>query len=74
MPDAVIGHGPIIYYDPYTTRRDQLTPAFSKNIQYLYQNEYRFIWKFHEERELKPFLVDLGSLHDIAEVVALADE
>lgn len=74
LPDAVIGHGPINYYDPYTTPRDHLMPAFSKNIQYLYQNEYRFIWQFHEERELKPFMVDLGSLHDIAEVVALADE
>lgn len=70
----MIGHGPINYYDPYTTPRDQLMPAFSKNIQYLYQNEYRFIWQFHEERELKPFLVDLGSLHNIAEMVELADD
>lgn len=74
LPDAEIAHGPINYYDPFTTPRDQLIPAFSKNIKYLYQNEYRFIWKFHEERELKPFLVDLGPLDDIAEVVALADE
>ena len=73
LPDAVIGHGPIQYYDPYTTRRDQLMPAFSKNIKYLYQNEYRFIWQFHEERELTPFIVDLGSLHDIAEVVELVE-
>ncbi|NKM58482.1 hypothetical protein GFL21_28980 [Rhizobium anhuiense] len=74
LPDAVIGHGPIAYYDPYTTRRNQLIPAFSKNIKYLYQNEYRFIWQFPEERELTPFLVDLGLLHDIAEVVELAAE
>jgi len=74
LPDAVIGHGPIQYYDPYTTRRDELMPAFSKNIKYLYQNEYRFTWQFQEERELKPFLVELGPLHDIAEIVELADE
>ena len=74
LPDAVIGHGSILYYDPYTTRREQLVAAFSKNFKYLYQNEYRFIWQFCEERELKPFFVDLGPLHDIAEVVELADE
>ncbi|MCX5497226.1 hypothetical protein OSH11_21165 [Kaistia dalseonensis] len=74
LPDAEIRHGTISYYDPYTTRHDQLIPAFSKNIIYLYQNEYRFIWQLHEERELKPFLIDLGSLDDIAEVVELASE
>lgn len=72
LPDAVIGHGPCVYYDPYTTQRDQLIPAFSKNIKYLYQNEYRFIWQFPDQRELQSFAVDLGPLHDIAEVVELA--
>lgn len=61
------------YYDPYTVRRDQLTPMYSKNLRYLYQNEYRFIWTVPSgATDLPPFFVELGPLTDIAEFYELA--
>lgn len=65
-------HGELNYYDPYTIRREQLTPMFSKNIRYLYQNEYRFAWTMPEDSMLAPFFVELGPLDDIAEIFELA--
>jgi hypothetical protein len=62
----------LLYYDPYTTRREQLTPMFSKNIRYLYQNEYRFAWMMPEGSTLASFFVELGPLDDIAECLEFA--
>jgi hypothetical protein len=73
LPDGQLSDGPIDYYDPYTTPREQLVPIFNKQFRFLYQNEYRFAWKVSEEREpLKQFFIELGSLHDIAECYVLA--
>ncbi|HMM44087.1 MAG TPA: hypothetical protein PKE41_00460, partial [Candidatus Macondimonas sp.] len=44
----------------------------SKNIRYLYQNEYRFAWTMPEDSMLAPFFVELGPLDDIAEIFELA--
>lgn len=63
---------PLKYYDPYTTRREQLTPIFNKNIRYLCQNEYRFAWTMPEDSTLASFFVELGPLDDIAECLELA--
>lgn len=71
-PSGRYEHRGIGYYDPYTTQRNQLVPAFSKNIKYLYQNEYRFVWWMPESEALDPFFVELGSLEDIATIVELA--
>ncbi len=72
-PDLASQHGPCVYYDPYTVRRDQLTPMYSKNLRYLYQNEYRFIWTVPPEAtDFPPFFVELGPLKDIAEFYELA--
>ncbi|PDQ22396.1 hypothetical protein CN311_03700 [Mesorhizobium sanjuanii] len=71
-PNVRFEHRGIGYYDPYTTRRDQLTPAFSKNLKYLYQNEYRFVWWMPEGETFDPFFVELGSIEDIATIVELA--
>jgi hypothetical protein len=73
LPKGCMTDGPIRYYDPYTVRREQLVPIFSKHFRFMYQNEYRFAWAVPEEREpLKQFFVELGSLHDIAECYELA--
>jgi hypothetical protein len=64
--------GPLKYYDPYTVRREQLVPIFSKHFRYMYQNEYRFAWTVPEGEPLKPFFAELGPLHDIAEFLELA--
>lgn len=62
----------LLYYDPYTIQREQLMPIFSKNIRYLYQNEYRFAWMMPEGSTLASFFVELGPLDDIAECLELA--
>jgi hypothetical protein len=72
-PDLSSEHGPCVYYDPYTVRREQLTPMYSKNLRYLYQNEYRFIWTVPAgTTDLSTFFVELGPLTDIAEFYELA--
>lgn len=72
IPLATMKHGPLHYYDEYTTQRHQLVPIFSKGISYLYQNEYRFAWSQPEGKALQPFFVELGPLHDFAEFLELA--
>lgn len=72
-PDLSSKRGPCVYYDPYTVRREQLTPMYSKNLRYLYQNEYRFIWTVPPETtDLSTFFVELGPLANIAEFYELA--
>jgi hypothetical protein len=60
-------HGPVTYYDPYTVQKSQLRSIFSKNLKYLYQNEYRFAWNMPAGIALAPFFVELGPLDDIAQ-------
>jgi len=72
LPKGSITDGPLKYYDPYNVRREQLVPIFSKHFRYLYQNEYRFAWTVVEGEPLKPFFVELGPLHNIAEFLELA--
>jgi hypothetical protein len=52
LPKASMKAGPLRYYDPYTVRREQLVPIFSKHFRYLYQNEYRFAWTVPEGEPL----------------------
>ena len=71
LPKQNMTDGPLRYYDPYTIRREELVPIFSKHFRYLYQNEYRFAWDAPSGETIKPFFVELGPLHDIAEVLEL---
>ena len=71
-PRAILKESPLRYYDPYTIRRDQLVPIFSKNFRYTYQNEYRMSWIVQDSEPLQPFFVELGALADLASVVELA--
>jgi hypothetical protein len=72
LPEGSMTDGPLRYYDPYTIRREQLVPIFSKHFRYLYQNEYRFAWTVPKGEPLNPIFVELGPLHDIAEFLELA--
>ncbi|TCM51030.1 hypothetical protein C8J36_11037 [Rhizobium sp. PP-F2F-G48] len=67
VPSGEVIDGPLSYYDPYTIRRDQLIPIFSKNLRYLYQNEYRFAWTMPAGSALEPFFIEIGPMSDIAE-------
>lgn len=72
-PELVSQHGPCLYYDPYTVRREQLRPMYSKNIRYLYQNECRLVWTVSPgTTDLPAFFIELGPLTDIAEFYELA--
>jgi hypothetical protein len=72
LPTGRMTDGPLRYYDPYTVRREELGPIFSKHFRYLYQNEYRFAWVVPRAEPLKQFFVNLGPLHVIADFVELA--
>jgi len=72
LPTSAMTDGGLSYYDPYMVGREQLVPIFSKHFRYLYQNEYRFAWTVPNGEPLKPFFVELGALHDIAEFLELA--
>jgi hypothetical protein len=67
IPTSTSIHRPVRYYDPYTVQRNQLTPIFSKNLRYLYQNEYRFAWRIPAGEAPTAFFVELGPLDDIAQ-------
>lgn len=57
----------VSYYDPYTTDRDKIKPIFTKNFNFLHQNEYRFAWKSDKPPVHESIFPVLGSLQDIAE-------
>ncbi len=67
LPDSPMQDRPLAYYDPYTVRRNQIFPIFTKNIKFLYQNEYRFAWTAPKGTALDPIYPVLGPLTDIAE-------
>lgn len=72
-PELVSQHGPCLYYDPYTVQRARLRPMYSKNIRYLYQNEYRFVFTLPPGvTDFPAFFIELGPLTDIAEFYELA--
>lgn len=73
LPGWTMKDGPLAYYDPYTTRREQLVPIFSKNFRYLHQNEYRFAWSSSDGQPTSTALFPvLGPLSDIAEYYEIA--
>ena len=62
------------YYDPYNVDRSQLRAGISKQFSYLYQNEFRFIWRVEpDDAPLSPFMVELGSIEDISSVYLRTD-
>lgn len=69
LPASHVTDGGLSYYDPYLVRREHLIPIFSKHFRYMYQNEYRFAWTVAGGEPLKPFFVELGALHGIADIL-----
>jgi hypothetical protein len=65
---------PVIYVDPFL-----LSPVtevsevhFCKHFRYAYQTEFRLVLAPVSSDELQPFFLQIGSLEDIAEMVAAA--
>jgi hypothetical protein len=48
---------------------------FGKHLKYWYQREYRCVWipQGAPVERLEPFFLELGSMHEIAELVVLGD-
>lgn len=61
----------VSYVDPARDHWNGFLGCFSKHFRYAYQREYRYVWGPPEggRQELHPFVVELGSLRDIAEVI-----
>ena len=61
------------YIDPYFHNNTDIDLCFSKHFRFWYQQEYRFCWlpQGRSCTSLEPFFVELGSLEQIAEFVAL---
>ncbi len=67
-------HQPVNYFDPIRpSRLEGANPYFFKHFRFTYQREYRLAWipKTPAER-LEPVHLEIGSLSDICELVALA--
>lgn len=67
-------HKPVDYVDPYNVKlAHRLDPYFEKHFRYWYQREYRFVWlpPHRLVPPLKPIMLNLGPLGNIAEYVKL---
>jgi hypothetical protein len=62
-------HLPISYFDPYENGKNYISPGVSKQFDYAYQREYRFIWAPpHAATFSNVINVEIGPLTDIMTV------
>ena len=66
-----MGHGAVKYFDPYLPNCDIQNIPLIKPFKYYYQHEFRYYWlPIEPVSELKFIEVEMGSLHDICDLVA----
>lgn len=65
---------PTIYFDPHNsmapTSGEEI--AFGKHFRHAYQREFRYVWTSMGSEPLAPVQLQIGSIRDIAELVARA--
>jgi hypothetical protein len=63
---------PVIYVDPFSLATPETVSEvqFCKHFRFAYQTEFRYVFTAENKRLLEPFFLELGSLEDIAEIVA----
>lgn len=63
---------PVIYADPFSLDPPETVAEvhFCKHFRFAYQTEFRYVLTAADKHSLQPFFLDLGSLEDIAEIVA----
>lgn len=62
----------VTYVDPMNANPNNLDVFFSKHFRYSYQKEYRAIWlPPNTEDHLDPFMLELGSLKHLSELIPL---
>jgi hypothetical protein len=72
LPGWGVGGGSVKYADPHFAYANSLAIPMTKHFRYAYQREFRMYWLPPEPRnDLKPFLVELGSLEDCANLIVL---
>jgi hypothetical protein len=73
LPGWIGGGGPVHYIDPYNCTKGDIDAFFGKHHKFWYQREYRCAWipSGQPARVLSPFFVELGSMRDICQLVAL---
>lgn len=60
---------PVSYYDPYERRpKERIDNAMWKDFRFAYQKEYRFLWAGFGKEATGFKSLELGPLHDIAEL------
>ena len=66
-----MGHGAVKYFDPYLPNCDIRNIPLIKPFKFYYQHEFRYYWlPIEPVSELKFIEVEMGSLHDICDLVA----
>jgi len=73
LPGWIGAAGPVRYIDPFNWRKDDVDVFFGKHHKYWYQREDRCAWipNGQPRDALQPFFVELGSMRDICQLVAL---
>jgi hypothetical protein len=73
IPEWYFFHGPIQYFDPHESTRNQFFNAtMCKEFSYAYQMEYRFLWDSLNTGSANDHIeVNLGPLNDICELYKL---
>lgn len=61
-------HGFVSYYDRFKV--NSKISLFEKPLEFKYQNEFRF---YVENDDIKPVVIKIGSLHDIAQLVSIQE-
>jgi hypothetical protein len=72
LPGWIGAASAVQYIDPFNCKRDDLDVFFGKHHKYWYQREYRWAWiPPKPATALESFFVELGSMRDICQLVAL---
>lgn len=71
LPDWIARSSDVEYFDPLQVTPAQVRLPMAKHFRYAYQREHRHVWLPPDKRDtLHPIYLKLGSLTDIAELVA----
>jgi hypothetical protein len=69
LPDWRFHHNPVEYFDTYERRaKERIDNAMSKDFRFAYQREYRFLFAGSGKEATGHRYLELGPLHDIAEL------
>jgi hypothetical protein len=72
LPNWLARVDAVDYLDPLRTKRESVRAFLAKHFRYSYQKELRIVWVPETPKEvLEPIFVEVGALHDVAELIVL---